>query len=188
MSWMWRWRMSADMLNTVCKMLPYCVRTSTHRYWQTKWSWPWFESQRHWNMNKSKTKLDIGNGLDTKQFTWELRATELLQKSCSRAHFDISNFKIRQLLIWANFSKLHLSPTFYNTKYPIWSTLSGPPFLRFRSHLFNRFIWVTNDHLHKMSSKSAHFSVLVSIAMAMVSQTLKYVQVPEFRSGEISHL
>ena len=27
-----------------------------------------------------------------------------------------------------------------------------------------------NGHLHKMSSKSAHFSVLVSIAMAMVSQ------------------
>jgi hypothetical protein len=85
----------------------YCVRTSTHRYWQTKWSWPWSESQRHWNMNKSKTKLDIGNGLDTKQFTWELGAMELLQKSCS-------------------------------------CTLSGPQFLRFRSHLFNRFIWVTN--------------------------------------------
>ena len=86
---------------------PWQVYQSDDWYWQTKWSWPWSESQRHWNMNKSKTKLDIGNGLDTKQFTWELGAMELLQKSCS-------------------------------------CTLSGPQFLRFRSHLFNGFIWVTN--------------------------------------------
>ena len=44
--------------------------------------------------------------------------------NCSCAHFGISNFKIGQLLIWVNFSKHHISPTFYNpnTTYPLYMT------------------------------------------------------------------
>jgi hypothetical protein len=41
--------------------------------------------------------------------------------------------------------------------------------------MLTNFVWVTNKHLHQILSKSAQFSVLVNVALAMVSDTEKKI-------------